>query len=75
MPTKKATTKNLVNDVTDIRKRVTALSKDVTSVLSRVKKSYRSLDPKTKQRIALGIAGLGAVLTAASIYRRRKNRR
>ena len=75
MPRKKITPpkhRELLKKVTDVRKRVTAVSRDVSTVLAKVKKSYKSLDPATRKKIALGIAGLGSILAVTALQRRRK---
>ena len=70
MPGAKKT--NLERNVASVKKGVLLLNKEVSSLLSDVKRRYYTLDPKTKKKIAAGIAGLGVVLAATAAYRKKR---
>lgn len=58
---------DLIKAVNDIRKKAGALRRDVSSVITRSKNSYTALDSKTKKKVAMGVAGIGAILAATAL--------
>ena len=73
MPQKK-THEKLLRDVDAVKKQVHAITNKVNTVLTRVKKHYAALDPKTRKKIVTSIAGLGMVLAARHIYKKHRKK-
>ena len=64
-----------VHEVERIHKQVHRVKKDIGSLFGKMQRSYAGLDPKTKKKIAAGVASLGIALAAAQVYRKHKGKK
>jgi hypothetical protein len=65
----------LANDVQRIGKQVHILGNDIDVLFKKLRKQFALLDPKTKKKIGAGIAGLGTILAATALYRKRSKKK
>jgi len=61
------------NKVAELEVKVDKVMKDVEDLIKKAKTKYHEMDPATKKKIAIGIAGLGALIAGAAIIKKKKN--